>query len=55
MRTNKSLIRFKNNKGHTIGLNPNLTIKQLVQMGLKDIRMVPKRTPLPDQWYKSID
>lgn len=45
------LILFKNNKGHTMRLNPKLTIADLVKMGMKDIKLVPKNKPIRDNWW----
>lgn len=44
-------VKFKNKKGRTLKLNAKLTIEDLVRMGMDNIRIVPKNTPLKDgEW-----
>jgi hypothetical protein len=45
-------IPFEDNKGNVIRLDENLTIADLVKMGVKDIRLIPEDSPLPDNWWR---
>ena len=46
-------VTFKDNKGRRIKLDANLTIKDLVKMGVRDIRLTPVDAPLLDHWWRS--
>lgn len=47
-------IEFKNNKGHTIRLNPKMTLSELVKLGMINIKLVPKEKPSPlkNNWWE---
>jgi hypothetical protein len=45
-------IPFEDNKGNVIHLDGNLTIADLLKMGVKDIRLIPEDSPLPDNWWR---
>ena len=51
----KNIIPFVNNKGEEILLDGDMTLQDMVRLGIKDFRLVEKGTPLPDGWYKSVD
>ena len=42
---------FVDNKGRSFELDGSLTLAQLAQMGMRDIKIEPPSTPLPDGWY----
>ena len=46
-------VTFKDNKGRSVKLDANLTIKDLVKMGVRDIRLTPVDAPLLDCWWRS--
>lgn len=47
-----SAIPFEDNKGNVMQLDGKLTIKDLVKMGVKEIRLMPQGSPLPDNWWR---
>jgi len=47
-----SAIPFEDNKGNVMQLDGKLTIADLVKMGVKDIRLMPEGSPLPDNWWR---
>jgi hypothetical protein len=47
-----SAIPFEDNKGNVMQLDGKLTIKDLVKMGMKEIRLMPEGSPLPDNWWR---
>lgn len=47
-----SAIPFEDNKGHVMQLDGKLTIADLVKMGVKEIRLMPEGSPLPDNWWR---
>lgn len=49
---NDSQIPFEDNKGNIMQLDGKLTIADLVKMGVKEIRLMPEGSPLPDNWWR---
>jgi len=49
----RRVIPFENNKGKRICLPANVTIAQLVQMGIR-CELIPKDVPVPDNCYVSV-
>ena len=50
----RKTIRFRNNKNESLFLAENLTIKDLVKMGMKKLVLIPKeQSRLPDGWWRS--
>lgn len=47
-----SAIPFEDNKGNVMQLDGKLTIADLVKMGVKEIRLMPEGSPLPDNWWR---
>jgi hypothetical protein len=47
-----SAIPFEDNKGNVMQLDGKLTIADLVKMGMKEIRLMPEGSPLPDNWWR---
>lgn len=47
-----SAILFEDNKGNVMQLDGKLTIADLVKMGVKEIRLMPEGSPLPDNWWR---
>lgn len=45
-------IPFVDNKGNTMHLSGSLTVKDLLKMGVKDIRLMPDDAPIPDGWWR---
>jgi hypothetical protein len=48
-----SAIPFEDNKGNVMQLDGKLTIADLVKMGVKEIRLMPEGSPLPDNWWRN--
>jgi hypothetical protein len=45
------LLTFKDNKGRIIKLPDNLTIEGCVKFGIVEVKLTPKGTPVPDNWF----
>jgi hypothetical protein len=45
------LITFVNNKGETVQLPDNLTIKDLARYGVRQFKIEPVGTPIADGWF----
>lgn len=48
------ILTFKNNKGELMGIEGKMTIKQLVEMGIRDFRFYKDGEPLADNWWINI-
>lgn len=53
MSADKAVV-LKNNRGHTMRLDPRMTLKELLKIGMIDLKIVKPETPLPDGWWKSV-
>jgi len=49
----KKTIPFEDNKGRTIRLDDSLTIGDLIEMGMTNVRLAPHDAPLPDNTWRS--
>lgn len=48
-------IPFENNKGEQIHFSPELTIEDLVKMGVIGIRLAKVDDPLPEGWWRDCE
>jgi hypothetical protein len=53
--TECSAVPFEDNKGNIIKLDSKLTIEDLLKMGVKDIQLLPKGSPLPNNWWRNVE
>ena len=45
------MLTFRDNKGKTVTFPGNLTIEDMVRLGMKEIGLHKPGDPVPDNWY----
>lgn len=48
-------IEFENNKGDRLEMDESTTIKELIALGFRNIRLVNPKEPLEDGWWRSLN
>jgi hypothetical protein len=54
-RSGGSAIPFENNQGAKLLIPGELTLAKLAEMGVSQIRLMPKGSPLPNGWWRDCD
>jgi hypothetical protein len=50
--SDQAAIPFEDNRGNAMQLDGKLTITDLAKLGVKEIRLMPEGSPLPDNWWR---